>query len=220
MGTNACSMCPVRRIRVGRDPTVGHDRPMGTDDVPTLEALQAELETIRQSPSSEGSVELVVARPAPEERAVLTSAVLDPQIGLRGDNWFDRGSRHTDDGSAEPDRQLTVMNSRAIAAIAGIRERWPLAGDQLYVDLDLATANLPPGSEVQVGEATIRITEVPHTGCAKFTRRFGTDAARFVNSAEGRELNLRGVNARVVAGGTLTLGDPAVVRSRPGATRG
>lgn len=193
---------------------------MGTVDTRPLDVLQADLPAIRQSPSSQGTVEMVVARPAPDERTVLETAVLEPQVGLEGDNWRARGSRHTADGAAEPDRQVTVMNSRAIAAIAGARHRWALAGDQLYLDLDLATANLPAGTEIQVGQAVIVITDAPHTGCAKFARRFGSDAVRFVNSPEGRELNLRGVNARVLTGGTLAPGDPVTVRSRPGAGDG
>ena len=99
------------------------------------------------------------------------------------------------------------MNARAAAAIAGERERWPLAGDQLYVDLDLSLANLPPGSRVQIGSAVIEFSEAPHTGCAKFSARFGVDALRFVNSPTGRELRLRGANCRVVVAGTVRPGD-------------
>jgi MOSC domain-containing protein YiiM len=104
--------------------------------------------------------------------------------------------------------QLTMMSARAAALIARSRERWPLAGDQLYVDLDLSTANLPPGTLVEVGSAQIEITDQPHTGCGKFVRRFGLDAIRFVNTQVGRELNLRGIYARIVTGGTVRTGDP------------
>jgi MOSC domain-containing protein YiiM len=99
------------------------------------------------------------------------------------------------------------MNARAAVAIAGDRERWALAGDQLYVDLDLSTANLPPGSRVQIGSAVIEFSESPHTGCAKFSGRFGVDALKFVNSSVGRELRLRGANCRVVVPGTIRQGD-------------
>lgn len=170
--------------------------------------LVASLDAIRASPATEGTVELVVRRPAVGEREVLAEGVLDLDEGLVGDSWRVRGSSRTPDGAAHPDTQVTLMNARAVAAVAGPRERWPLAGDQLYVDLDLGVDNLPPGSRVRVGSATLEITAEPHTGCAKFRERFGSEALRFVNGAAGRPLRLRGVNARVVEPGTVHPGDP------------
>jgi MOSC domain-containing protein YiiM len=172
-----------------------------------LTALEEGLPAIRTAPREVGTVELIVRRPAPEDREVLAEARLDPDEGLVGDGWLERGSRHTENGSAHPDMQLTMMSARAAALIAGERERWPIAGDQLYVDLDLSAANLPPGTVLEVGTATIEITDQPHTGCGKFVRRFGVDAMRFVNSEAGRDLNLRGIYARIVAGGTVRPGD-------------
>src|SRR5439155_3630812 len=134
--------------------------------------------------------------------------------GLVGDCWLERGSRASEDGSAHPEMQLTIMSARAVALIARTRERWPLAGDQLYVDLDLSADNLPPGTLLRVGAATIEITEKPHTGCGKFVRRFGVDAMRFVNTHVGRELNLRGIYARVVSPGTVRIGDPLRTAAR------
>ena len=143
-------------------------------------------------------------------------AALDVERGLIGDNWLERGSRHTPDGSAEPDKQLNVMSIRAADLVATSRERVPLAGDQLYLDLDLSLANLPAGSQLTIGdEAVIEITPSPHTGCAKFTQRFGLDAMRFVNSQVGKELRLRGLCARVVRPGSIASGDLVVV-ARPG----
>src|SRR5437868_15171261 len=162
-------------------------------------ALEDGLAAVRQAPRDAGTVQLIVRRPAVEEREVVAEAQLDPAAGLIGDCWLHRGSRATEDGSAHPEMQLTMMNARAAALIARTRERWPLAGDQLYVELDLSAANLPPGTLLQVGAATIEITEQPHTGCGKFVRRFGVDAMRFVNTQVGRELNLQGIYARVVA---------------------
>ena len=120
--------------------------------------------------------------------------------GLVGDSWSTRGTR-------DPDRQLTLINARAAALVAVDRERWPLAGDQLYVDLDLSTENLPPGTRLAVGLALIEVTDQLHTGCAKFTARFGRDAIRFVNTGAGRELRLRGMYAKVVEGGVVRPGD-------------
>lgn len=179
---------------------------------PSLAVLEAGLDEIRRSPSDRGVVELIVRRPAEGEREVLDEATLDAVEGLVGDCWRRRGSKRTEDGSAHPDMQLTLMNARVAALVAGHPDRRQLAGDQLFVDLDLSYDNLPPGTRLEAGSALIEITDQPHTGCGKFARRFGTDAQRFINSAAGRELNLRGVNARIVAGGVVRPGD-AIVKS-------
>ena len=172
-----------------------------------LTRLEESLDHIRMAPADGGTVELIAARPAVDQRVVLSEAGLDTRDGLTGDNWRARGSSRTPDGSANPDAQLTLMNARVAATIAGERERWPLAGDQLYVDLDISLANLPPGSRVQIGSAVIEFSEAPHTGCAKFSARYGNDALRFVNSPVGRDLRLRGANCRVVVAGMVRQGD-------------
>lgn len=172
-----------------------------------LEVLEQGLGEVRDAPKDGGTVELIARRPAVNQREVVDEAVLDPIVGLVGDCWRVKGSTSTADGSAHPGRQLTLMSARAAALVAGPRERWALAGDQLYVDLDLSRANLPPGTQLSIGSAVIEITDQPHTGCGKFSRRFGVDAMKFVNSVEGRKLNLRGVNARIVGGGTVCAGD-------------
>jgi hypothetical protein len=169
--------------------------------------LEAGLDAIRRSPPQSGRVELIVRRPEVEAREVITEAHLDEHEGLIGDCWLERGSTATDDGAAHPETQITIMNARAAALIAGDRARWPLAGDQLYVDFHLGVANLPPGTHLQVGSAVLEVTVVPHRGCGKFSKRFGLDALTFVNSAVGRELNLRGINARVLRGGMVHTGD-------------
>jgi len=177
-------------------------------------ALEAGLSVVRDSQSETGQVELIVRRPAVGEREVLAAGRLDVDAGLVGDNWLVRGSTSTADGSAHRDRQLTVMNSRAALLVAQDLDRRMLAGDQLYVDLDLSPANLPPGTKLAVGSAVIEVTDQPHLGCAKFADRFGADALRFVNSRAGRELRLRGLNARIVSSGTVRPGD--AVRKLPG----
>jgi hypothetical protein len=169
--------------------------------------LEAGLGHVRAAPADRGRVELIVRRPAVERREVVPEAVLDVDEGLVGDNWRARGSGRRAGGAAHPDMQLTLMNSRAAALVAGPPERWALAGDQIYVDLDLSGANLPPGTRLAVGTAVVEVTAMPHTGCRKFADRFGRDAVRFVNSPEGRELQLRGINARVVTSGTVRVGD-------------
>ena len=174
------------------------------------ERLEAGLDHIRESPPDRGRLVLVVRRPRIGQRDLPEEAVLDLATGLEGDNWHIRGSSSTPDGSAHPDKQVTVINARLAELVAGGAERMALAGDQLYVDLDLSMDNLPAGSLLAVGEAVLRVSEAPHTGCAKFVERFGTQAMRFVNSRTGRRLRLRGMNTRIVVPGTVRLGDLAV----------
>jgi hypothetical protein len=174
------------------------------------ERLVAGLDRIRDSPRDGGRLVLVVRRPSVGVRDLPAEAVLDQVAGLEGDNWLARGSKSTPDGSADPQRQVTVMNARVAELVAGGTDRMPLAGDQLYLDLDLSLDNLPAGSLLAVGQAVLQVSDVPHLGCAKFVERFGAEAMRFVNSRVGRQLRLRGMNARVVVPGTVRLGDLAV----------
>jgi len=175
----------------------------------TTEELETGLNDIRRSPKHEGVLELIVRRPSIGEREVLAEGELDVAAGLVGDTWSKRGSNRSKDGLANPDMQLNVMNSRVIALVAQDRERWHLAGDQLFVDLDLSGENLPAGTRLAIGSAVIEVTPQPHTGCQKFVSRFGLDAMKFVNSPLGRQLNLRGINAKVVQPGVIRVRDVA-----------
>ena len=141
------------------------------------------------------------------DEKVLEEGQLDGAHGVVGDSWKDRGSSRTADGSSHPDMQLNIISSRVLDLIAGGRERWPLAGDQLCIDFDLSEANLPPWTRLRIGETVIEITDQPHTGCGKFSSRYGADALRWVNAPDGRALRLRGVNARVVEAGVIRTGD-------------
>ena len=176
---------------------------------PTMAELEAGLEEIRRSPMDAGILELIVRRPAVGEREVLRAAELDLVQGLVGDTWSTRGSVRSGDGKAHPEMQLNIMNARAVALIAQSPDRWQLAGDQLFLDMDLSDANLPAGTQLLLGSAVIEITAQPHTGCNKFMARFGRDALRFVNSKVGNELHLRGINAKVVQAGVIRVGDVA-----------
>jgi MOSC domain-containing protein len=171
--------------------------------------LEAGLEEIRQSPRDAGELKMIVRRPDLGVREELDTGDLDVVDGLVGDTWRKRSSRRTADGSPHPDMQLNVMNTRVVALVAQDPSRWALAGDQLFVDLDLSEANMPAGTRLALGSAVIEVTAEPHTGCAKFVSRFGADAMRFVNSPLGRELHLRGINAKVIAGGRIRVGDIA-----------
>ena len=173
----------------------------------TTAELEAGLDMIREAPKDLGVLELIVRRPGIEKRETLLEGELHPLEGLVGDNWKHRGSSRTPDGSAHPNMQLNIMNSRVIALLAQDKERWPLAGDQLYVNMDLSAENLPVGTKLSIGSAQVEVSPEPHTGCRKFVARFGMEAMKFVNSPLGRELNLRGINARVVQAGLIRVGD-------------
>lgn len=174
----------------------------------TRAELDAGLDAVRAAPRDVGTVELVVRRPAEGEREVLEAGELDLVDGLVGDMWKRRRSRSTPDGSPNPDMQLNVMSARVVDLVAGgDRDRWALAGDQLYLDLDLSEEHLPAGTHLAVGGAVIEVTPQPHTGCVKFMNRFGVDAHKFVNAKEHRPLRLRGLCAKVVEPGTVRPGD-------------
>jgi hypothetical protein len=165
----------------------------------SFEALVAALPEIERSPRERGTLELIVCRPSSGQRAVLERGTLDAEEGLVGDRWaLGRRTR---------ENQLTVMNARLVALLAQDRARWPLAGDQLYVDFDLSVEHLPPGTRLAVGSAEIEVSPEPHTGCRLFAERFGVDARRFVGSERGLALSLRGINAWVVKGGEVRVGD-------------
>ena len=171
-----------------------------------LELLQTGLQEIARSPKDEGRLELIVRRPAVAERETLDAATLDEVEGLVGDGWLARGTASRN-GSPNPKAQLTLMNIRVAKLVARTPDRVPLAGDQLFVDLDITAANAPPGTRLSIGSAVVEVSDDPHLGCRKFLDRFGRDAHRFVSARENRALNLRGVNAMVVTGGTVAVGD-------------
>ena len=173
----------------------------------TAEELEAGLAHVREAPSDEGELLLIVRRPREDEREVVDEGVLDTESGLVGDDWGPRGDSRSADGAANVLAQLTIMNSRVLEVMAGPVDHWPQAGDQLYADFDLSEDNLPAGTRLSVGEAVVEITAKPHTGCAKFTRRFGLAAHRWVNSEAGMSLRLRGVNTRIVKPGPIRVGD-------------
>jgi hypothetical protein len=181
----------------------------------TADELAAAVHEVRRSPADHGVVTMIVRRPAVGEREMMDVAELSPIEGVVGDSWNQRASSRTEDGSPHPMMQLNIINSRAVAALAGTDQARALAGDQLHIDLDLSPTSLPAWTRLSIGaerggSAVIEVTDQPHTGCAKFTQRFGLDAHRWVNSPEGKQLNLRGINARVVSPGEIRCGDRVV----------
>ena len=176
----------------------------------TKEQLEAGFGHVLDSPKDNGTLVRIVRRPGVDQREVIAEGELDVDLGLVGDNWKVRPNPTTSDGKADPVAQITIINARILALMAGSEERWQLAGDQLLLDLDMSVENLPPGTRLGIGSAVIEISEKPHTGCAKFAARFGQDALRFISTPDGRARRLRGVNTRVVQSGTIRAGDVAV----------
>jgi MOSC domain-containing protein YiiM len=180
---------------------------MSTERYFTQAELEAGLPEVRRAPGDGGTLVQIVVRPDKKLRELAQSCTVTPEAGIPADHWARHCTHQLPDGRLNPETQITLMNSRCLALVAGSRDRWPLAGDNLLVDLDLSEANLATGQRLKIGEAILEITAKPHTGCSKFSKRFGADALKFVNSPEGKALRLRGVHAQVVQPGRITVGD-------------
>jgi len=168
----------------------------------SLDELNSGLDEILQSPVDGGRIEMLIVRPIADERQTPQMVEVNSDAGVVGDHWS------TGEYSDESDVQIAIMNSRVLDLVTGnARERWSLAGDNLIADMNLSQENLVPGQKLEIGSAILEITEVPHKGCSKFSARFGPDALRFVNLGRAAELRLRGVYARVVQPGHITVGD-------------
>src|SRR6266511_4890736 len=173
----------------------------------SMAELEADMDYIRQSPKDQGTLKMIVRRPNVDEREVLQEGELNTAEGLVGDTWKVRVNKHSADGLTNVNAQITMMNARTIALLAQDEESWPLAGDQLYVDMNLSDDNLPPGTQLGIGSAILEVSPDPHTGCNKFSSRFGVEALKFVNSPEGKRLHLRGINTKVIQAGIIRVGD-------------
>lgn len=165
------------------------------------------LDRVKQSPKDDGVLELIVVRPRVDERVLVERCEVSSRLGVHGDNWALGCWRTLQDGSPHPDVQVAILNSRLIALVAREKSRWPLAGDNLYMDFDLSTDNLPAGQRLAIGTALLEIISEPHDGCGKFAERYGKEAVKFVNSPERKHLHLRGIYARVVKDGVVAVGD-------------
>ena len=173
----------------------------------SIAELEAGLDHIRQSPRDNGLLKMIVRRPSVDEREVLQEGELSTAEGLVGDTWHVRVNVHAADGRPNSNKQITIMNARTIALLAQSEEHWPLAGDQLYADMDLSDDNIPAGTQLAIGSAIVEVSPDPHTGCNKFSSRFGLEALKFVNSPEGKRLHLRGINTKVIQAGSIRVGD-------------
>ena len=173
----------------------------------TLSDLQRELHEMPPSPTDEGRVALIVRRVAAGGRREILDAVeLTSDAGVPGDAWERRPQK-------DPDMQIAVMQIDVARLIAN-GQPVTLFGDNLFVDLDLRTSNLPPGTRVKIGDALLEITPHPHNGCRKFQSRFGPEALQFVAGKDLRHRNLRGIYMRVAQRGVVRAGDSIQVLAR------
>ncbi len=180
----------------------------------TRDELNAGLPEILTAPKDDGRIEMIVARPNQGARLERDEATLTLAGGVEGDHWAKGCWLSTNDGKPHPDVQICIMNARVIDLVAaGDRSRWALAGDNLFIDMDLSPENLPVGQRLQLGTAEIEITAVPHAGCDSFIERYGRDACVFVNVGPGKANRLRGVYGRVVKDGIVRVGDRMTKRN-------
>ena len=172
----------------------------------TLDELEKQLMALPEAPAERGSVVMLIRKVEGGLRETLDQVILMPDKGIPGDAW---GRQPKPDMEA----QLTVMQKEVAELIAN-NQPLTLFGDNIIVELDLSARNLPPGSLVKIGSATLEITPLAHNGCQKFRGRFGDDALKFVSMKPLRHRNLRGIYMRVIEGGEVRPGDPIIVISR------
>ena len=181
-----------------RDAHEHHHRP--------LAELESGLARLRDAPSDEGRLVLIVRRRADGVRETPQRVRLSQEEGVPGDDWSRRPPR-------DPEAQLAVMR-REVAELIANGQALTLFGDNLFVELDVSAGNLPAGTRLRVGSALVEVTAKPHNGCAKFHGRFGADALRFVQAKATRDQNLRGIYWKVIEPGAAAVGDPIAVLSR------
>ncbi|MEM9757568.1 MAG: MOSC domain-containing protein, partial [Pseudomonadota bacterium] len=170
--------------------------PTATDRARSRAELNRALPHILDAPKNDGRLDLIISRPGHGAREMPARVAVSAAAGIAGDHWA-QGCWLTDDsGAPHPDVQICMMMSRVIGAIAGDISNWPPAGDNLFLDMDLTPANMPPGTVFTLGTAEFVVTAEPHNGCQSFIDRYGRDACLFVNTGRGKDLRLRGIYAR------------------------
>ena len=165
--------------------------------------IEKKIDRIAQSPRDLGTLECIVLRLPNEKRETPQEAVVSPDGGLHGDRW--RMAK-----SPNQRGQISMMNASFQRTIAGDEDRMTLAGDNLLVDLDLNKDNLPTGARLRIGSSVVEVTDLPHTGCSKFERRYGIDALNFTSSHTHKFQRLRGLFVRTIKPGLIRVGDTII----------
>jgi MOSC domain-containing protein YiiM len=175
----------------------------------TLDELESAWAAAAPPPTDAGTVRAICLRRADGRHDAPNTAEATVGGGLTGDRWADREPGKDPDGATA----VTLMSVLAAELVA---DGQPIqtAGDNVYVDLDLAVANLPPGTRLAIGDVILRVSEEPHTGCSKFRDRFGLDALKWVSTPAGRADRLRGMNCSVERAGTVRVGSAITVLER------
>ena len=171
-----------------------------------LAELEARLRALPGAPKDSGRLALIVCRRDDGVRETPERVHLTAEEGVPGDSWGRRAPR-------KPEAQLAVMR-RDVAELIANGQPLTVFGDNLFVDLDISAANLPPGARLRVGGAIVEVTPLPHDGCGKFKGRFGPDALQFVNAKPTRDQNLRGIYWKVIESGEAAVGAPIQVLAR------
>jgi MOSC domain-containing protein YiiM len=173
----------------------------------SLAELEEGFAKLPAPPPDEGRLRLIVCRHAPGVHEAQDRVRLTPEQGVPGDEWNRRPP-------LKPEAQLTVMR-RDVAELVAHGQPLTEPGDNLIVDLDISSPNLPVGTRLRIGSAVVEVSPKPHDGCQKFARRFGDAALRFVNAPATRHLNLRGIYWRVLEAGEVAVDAAILVLSRP-----
>jgi MOSC domain-containing protein YiiM len=174
----------------------------------TMDQLEAAWTSEPPAPRDDGSVRLICVRKGGGIHETPGEIEITAHHGLQGDRWSQRDPHADPDGATA----VTLMNVFVAELVGDGEQPLDAAGDNLLIDLDIGTDALPPGSRLTIGEAVLRVSEQPHTGCSTFRDKFGLDALRWVSTPDGRARRLRGVNCSVVRAGIVRVGDPIAVQ--------
>ncbi|MDQ2646791.1 MAG: hypothetical protein M3020_23510 [Myxococcota bacterium] len=172
----------------------------------TRAALEAAIARLAPAPRDAGKVVLLVARGPRGERTLHEEARLTEREGMPGDRWFGQDKYG-------PDYQLATVRADFARVIAN-GQPLELHGDNLFLELELSSENLPTGSLVRLGQALLRVTPRAHKGCKKWVQRFGLAPLQMSVAPAHRRLHLRGIYLQVVEAGRVRVGDAAAVVER------
>ena len=173
----------------------------------TLAECQAALDHINAAPRDGAVIEQLVARPDFAERAFPDALELTVAGGIKGERWSHSPWLKLPDGSPDPRIQVSIFSKRVMDLCWRDREGQVHPGDPFVVDMNLSFENLPVGTQLQVGEAVVEVSDKFNTACVKWQKRYGDESLRWINMAENRPHRLRGVLCKIVQDGVVRVGD-------------
>lgn len=173
----------------------------------TAAALAEALPNVLQAPRDNAPVTMLCLRPAIGERAFPDRISLTRAEGIPGERWLSMPWLRQPDGRPDPAIQVSILPARVLDLVWTDRTGTPHPGDPIVADLDMTEANLPEGTLLRVGTATLRVSGVWNDGCVKWKVRYGADAKAWIVAPGHRELRLRGILCSVEEDGTVAVGD-------------